>query len=141
MAAVSLSDAWNDPSPEMFEQSPSAPAVSARPSRQATVAPPPEEEDEGGVVMGPSPAGALEASGGRLDSLLLDELRLMRAEESRRCTVYIVIAGVLFAMLFLYVDRLQGQIKVLNQALLIRTPHMQTPYAHRMSAEGPSKWY
>ena len=53
------------------------------------------------------------------------ELRTIRHEENRRCTMYLIVTGVLFAMLFMYIDRLQQQIRVINSFMIQRqTPTM-----------------
>jgi len=48
---------------------------------------------------------------------ILNEIRYIRAEHSKRCTVYLVVAATLFAMLFLYIDRLHTQVHRLSQSL------------------------
>ena len=48
------------------------------------------------------------------------ELRSIRHEENRRCTMYLTVTGVLFAMLFMYIDRLQQQIRVINSFMIQR---------------------
>ena len=48
---------------------------------------------------------------------LYEELQLIRQEESRRCAVYLVVSGLLFAMLMMYIERLQRQISNLNNML------------------------
>ena len=139
-AAVSLSDAWNDP-PAVSADDLRAATVSARPTRTIPAAVPVESTsyEESDLVANEGPA--LQPEIGRLESQLLEEFRLMRAEGSRRCTVYLVIVGVLFALLFVYIDRLQTQIKVMNQLMIVRTPHMQNPYAPRTSIESQDRWY
>ena len=48
---------------------------------------------------------------------LYEELQLIRQEESRRCAVYLVVSGLLFAMLMMYIERLQRQVSNLNNML------------------------
>ena len=55
---------------------------------------------------------------------LLHEVQAIRREEARRCTIYIAIGGILFAILFVYIDRLHQQVRMLNTFLLHR--HMPT---------------
>lgn len=55
--------------------------------------------------------------------IMVYEIRLMRHEQTRRCTMYLAIVGVLFAMLFMYIDRLQQQIRILNSFMI----HRQIP--------------
>ncbi len=96
--AVSISEAWNDrpPSP--------GPVISAK---KIFDAPPEEVPEQNNNVHNEHTAAVQE----KLD-ILINEFRQMRMEESRRCTVYLIIGGLLFALLFVYIDRLQHQIKV-----------------------------
>lgn len=48
---------------------------------------------------------------------LYEELQMIRQEESRRCAVYLVVSGLLFAMLMMYIERLQRQVSNLNNML------------------------
>lgn len=123
--AVSLSDAWNDillsepatpkePSPKAIEQ----PIVSAKVAEVLDVggnadAPPPPRAE-----VSPSPPNAPS-----YDELIF-QLDSLRREESRRCTIYLAIGGILFAILFVYIDRLNQQVRMLNTFLLHR--HMPT---------------
>ena len=52
------------------------------------------------------------------EELILAELRMLRIEESRRCTAYIAVGGALFALLFMYVERLQQQVRRLGDLTL-----------------------
>ena len=54
---------------------------------------------------------------------MIYEIKSLRHEHTRRCTMYIAVAGVLFAMLFMYIDRLQQQIRILNSFMI----HRQIP--------------
>lgn len=109
--SVSLSEAWNDPPPETF----SPPKVSARPSRV-------EVSDEAPVDNEP-PEKSPAIPDNSTTIALLEEIRQLRIEESRRCTVYLAVGGVLFALLFMYIDRLQQQIRTVNTFLY----HRQMP--------------
>ena len=53
----------------------------------------------------------------------IEELKLLRHEQTRRCTMYLTVTGVLFAIFFLYIDRLQQQVRLLNSFMIQR----QTP--------------
>lgn len=48
---------------------------------------------------------------------LYEELQMIRQEETRRCAVYLVVSGLLFAMLVMYIERLQRQVSNLNNML------------------------
>jgi hypothetical protein len=99
--AVSLSEAWNEPPP-----SPSISAKRTHSMRYDEEIPTNVAEDEA--------MKKVEYYNKHLEDqfeLLLYEFRQLRIEESRRCTVYLVIAGILFALLFIYIDRLQHQVK------------------------------
>ena len=55
--------------------------------------------------------------------IMISELRNIRHEQSRRCTMVFVIIGIMFALLFVYIDRLQQQIRILNSFMV----HRQIP--------------
>ena len=42
---------------------------------------------------------------------IVQELKTLRNEETNRSTVYIILICILFALLFIYIDRLNNQIK------------------------------
>ena len=106
MAAVSLSDAWNEPpDPDTDPFRPTVP-VSAR--KVHIEGEEPTDADASGAD------GAFVETVATQDiSAIVDEIRLLRSEQSRRCSVYLAICGALFAMLFVYIDRLQTQIRTL----------------------------
>ncbi len=124
-SAVSLSDAWNDPPPNVHEPK----MVSARQVEISSAEP---------EISEPSPKE-------QLYDALLEELRFMRSEETRRCTVYLIVVGVLFAMLYAYIDKLNRQVKLLNEALIhnfLPNPRMRgIPKAPHTLNESPSLWY
>lgn len=123
--AVSLRDAWDEDSLE--ETSPAA--VSAKPSHASP--PLPQEE----AIQAAKSAEEV----GQLRDALVAELQHLRSEQSRRCTVILLVCGVLFAMLFMYIDKLQQQLKV-NNAILVR---VMSPSPPRRSAErgaGLASW-
>lgn len=136
MAAVSLSEAWNDPPQSMNAQN--NPRVSAK--RTRTI-----EDDIVEEVQMPERHVHPEEYQVRADhDALLQEFRLLRAEESRRCTVYLAVGGVLFAVLFIYIDKLQTQIKMLNMCLL--HPQSQAlavgaPMQQSMPFPAQKQWY
>ena len=49
-----------------------------------------------------------------MQSLLL-EIHELRREQARRCSVYMIMVGILFGILILYIDRLQDQLKNLKR--------------------------
>lgn len=117
--SVSLSEAWNDPPPDPPAQH--APAVSARPAR---VDDDPAGDDNNPDASPDKPSTPLPPPPPDDKSVaILEELRLLRIEESRRCTVYLAVGGVLFGLLFMYIDRLQQQIRSMNTFLY----HRQMP--------------
>jgi hypothetical protein len=150
MAAVSLSEAWNDTA-LMDETPPPSPPpkpkamTAARRSAPKKSAPPVDDETDADievvaplnvssttVVEAPPPPTPQPAPQISYQELLL-QLELLRKEESRRCTIYVAIGGILFALLFVYIDRLNQQVRMLNTFLLHR--HMPTLAA--VSGPGP----
>ena len=119
MSAVSLSEAWNDPPPQVPASVAVEPTgrVSAR--RVAVV----EETKDAAEVAPPLAEAEQPPFYVSMHDEMLQELRALRLEESRRCTVYLAIGGILFAILFMYIDRLQSQIRMLNTFLI----HRQMP--------------
>ena len=114
MSAVLLSEAWNDPPPPSMEPTPKA-----RAAKRVVIREPIEEEEvatgapEEKNILPPPDTGVTEAIAPqtRLVEMLLDEIHTLRVEQSRRCTVYLAVAGVLFALLFMYIDRLQRRLQ------------------------------
>lgn len=51
---------------------------------------------------------------------ILHKLEQTRQEENKRTTVFVVVGCILFALLFIYIDRLQQQIRMLNTFLCHR---------------------
>ena len=60
-----------------------------------------------------APALADNAVVHHLESLVL-ELHELRREQARRTTVYIILVGILFATLIVYIDRLQQEVRSLK---------------------------
>lgn len=100
--AVSLTEAWNDP-PE-FQILKSNP-VSARTSLRGKEIEPEEKTNKKEEFL---------LSIMEVQKMMLFELQESRKDEARRCMVYLSVAGILFAMLFIYIDRLHNQMKSLN---------------------------
>tara|TARA_B110001450_G_scaffold60506_1_gene57221 strand:- start:1324 stop:1854 length:531 start_codon:yes stop_codon:yes gene_type:complete len=154
MAAVSLSEAWNDTA-LMDETPPPSPPpkpkamTAARRSAPKKADPPVDDETDADIEVvaplkvssttvieappHPAPHPAPQPAPQMSYQELLLQLELLRKEESRRCTIYIAIGGILFALLFVYIDRLNQQVRMLNTFLLHR--HMPTLAA--VSGPGP----
>ncbi len=49
--------------------------------------------------------------------LLLDEIRIMRQEQTRKFIVLLIVTGIIAAFLFMYIDRLQSKVHRMNQAV------------------------
>lgn len=104
--AVSISEAWNE--------------MPARAARRAVA----RAEDEDEAAEGAAPVASTTLAPMSLAPMaaqheaLLAELQLLRQEETRRCTIYLTVGGVLFAILFMYIDRLQSQIRTMHTMLL-----------------------
>lgn len=112
MNAVSLSEAWNDPPPPP----PAPPAPKANAARRvAAASPAPEASEDLPDERAPPPRDdAHEAMKLKLMADLLEEMHALRVDQARRCTVYLSVAGVLFALLFMYIDRLQRRLAHLS---------------------------
>lgn len=148
MAAVSLSEAWNDTALKDETPPPSPPPkrqaiVAARRSAPKKSAPPVDDESDAEIedvalptvsppIVIQAPPQSAPPPNVSYQELLI-QLELLRKEESRRCTIYIAIGGILFAILFVYIDRLNQQVRMLNTFLLHR--HMPTLAA--VSGQGP----
>ena len=70
---------------------------------------------------------------------LIVQFQELRKEESKRFTVYLTISGIMFALLFMYIERLQNRIGMLSRK--IRPPQVvrNTP-SHEMIPQ-PSQLY
>ena len=111
MAAVSLSDAWNEPSSDESRETGKVRQISAKAASVAQVV----AQDEDDEVV---PSTLVSETNERFESLL-NEFRMLRFEESRRCTVYLAVGGILFSILFVYIDRLQRQIRVFTGGMVL----------------------
>ena len=94
----SLSDVW-----EEYENF--VPSVSAKVS------------DESDTVSKPTPNDELLKS---MNALLL-EIHELRREQAKRCSTYMIMIGILFGIMILYIDRLNYNIKSKH--------HMSHPFA------------
>ena len=126
--AVSLSEAWND----VPEVEPPLPRTAAR--RASVDAPSPEDSSQVAPPPPPPPLtlDAPAPAPPNYDEIVY-QMEALRREEARRCTVYLAIGGILFAMLFMYVDRLNQQIRMLHTCLL----HRQMPMFAAVSEPTP----
>jgi hypothetical protein len=118
--SISMSDAWAEEEEGDFHSFDSSRKKERHASRE-------EEEEEDQEYGRKFVSGkAARASGKKSSSppvspyeeMILAELRMLRLEESRRCTAYIAVGGALFALLFMYVDRLQKQVRRLGDITL-----------------------
>ena len=139
--AVSLSDAWNEtPDPLIAE---SQRAISARQTQTqrfpTNFDAEPHTEDEPIVSSRPD-----SFSNDDVHRQMLEELRALRMEQSRRCTVYLVVGGILFSMLFMYIDKLQSRIKILSSRFTYQegpTGYMPARDTIRRPFEAREQWY
>lgn len=146
MVAVSLSEAWNEPPSEEEKHAPAprkqskfapVPHAQSKPvaARRATRFLRDDDEEEGveyveeqeevlSIPSAPSAAKLEVEESPRGTPVIcediLAQLQAVRREESRRCTIYLCVSGILFAILFVYIDRLQQQVRLLNTCLLHR---------------------
>lgn len=121
--SISISDAWAEEEEDFHSFDSSRRKKERDASRE-------EEEEEGqeyGRKFVSGKAARARSSSGKKSSsppvspyeeMILAELRMLRVEESRRCTAYIAVGGALFALLFMYVDRLQKQVRRLGDITL-----------------------
>lgn len=128
MSSVSIEDAWGEsnllatrPVPIVAQAPSNSHAVAARAAAlaegvkdQLTV----KRQEERDIEM----IAYLKDTFRAYDAMIY-EIKSLRHEHTRRCTMYIAVAGVLFAMLFMYIDRLQQQIRILNSFMI----HRQIP--------------
>ena len=143
MSAVSLSDAWNDlPPPPSIDQAGSTSARASR-SMSSTLSPPDLEDPETispaqTTITGPEHTSTADVS----LELILEEFRALRNDEARRCTVYLAVGGVLFAILFVYIDRLHQQIRFTNNFVVQRQSLLSSsvPEMSRTPYKLPQPW-
>lgn len=118
--AVSLSDAWNDTiiTPpvvnESYQGEPRLPVQDVKQPRVNDMLAAKHtkldiEEENFEFSKPPGDKEKIE-----LMQQLLVEIYQIRKEESKRFTILLVISGILFAVLFMFLDKLQSQIQNLN---------------------------
>lgn len=123
MPSVSINDAWGESN--LLDEPLSASTVDAPGSVSTrksslvskTDGEPAPAQQEAAITLGYFKEMILK------HEMTTEELRQLRHEETRRCTMYLTVTGVLFAIFFLYIDRLQQQVRLLNSFLIQR----QTP--------------
>lgn len=121
---MSIDDAWSDA--VSYHDTPVA-------ARHVDPAPPPPPPVVHGRDDGRS-APACECFDASNDLLrqLLAELQAARLESAKRCQVYLVIVGILFAVLILYIDRLHHRVLALDrshaQPAVAQLPPLGPPY-------------
>ena len=112
MAAVSLSDAWND-APELDENNVRN-TVAARFSATSAPSSKPLHITENDEIAPEHVLKQEDTDDIKYLNQLIIEIKHLRNEESKRCTTYLIMAGILFALLFLYIEKLHSQVKTLN---------------------------
>jgi hypothetical protein len=123
MPSVSLAEAWNES--DMLPPPPPAPPDPARAIAARTVTVPQADDEHGGKAEGgAAPVGReeIELAIGQI-ALVQSELHELRREQARRCTIHMIMVGILFAILIVYIDRLQNQVRILNSFMI----HRQIP--------------
>lgn len=140
MVATSFEDAWNDNSPS-FQNGPAPnqmqdaqrgrheqPVQPVQPVQAASVsAKNVTIQDAAEAVVDRESVLSVRLSDDMVEDAtsreILQELKDTRREAQKRATVFVVVACILFALLFIYIDRLQQQIRMLNTFLC----HRQIP--------------
>ena len=118
MLSSAFDSVWGDPSHDIiipYRESPQPPelpreGISAKKSMI-------EAETEEPAV---DASRALKLNETHLDVVIsiLSEIRHLRREQTHRCTAYLIVAAILFAMLFMYIDRLHSQVHRLRRQQL-----------------------
>ena len=137
MGAVSLEDAWS-------EASAPTPPINARPAVTAkhTVVEKAAEPDREKQDREQHHLALLALI--KENHAIYDEIIALRADETRRSTLYMVFGAVLFGILFLYIDRLQGHVRTLNKLLIPphtsrATEYLQSPRSIQLGSG--RAWY
>ena len=122
--SVNIYEAWNIPDPS---ESPIVPTNMSQRQISAKNAQVVERELANSAIRGEISADMMQEKTNQTTEFtmqlmthlqtLYEELQLIRQEESRRCAVYLVVSGLLFAMLMMYIERLQRQVSNLNNML------------------------
>ena len=120
MAAVSLEDAWTNASQPMItaKEQPTNPSTKAQAAAAAKAKPKDEYDEKNHLAL---------LALIKENHAIYDEIIALRSDETRRSTMYLIFGSVLFAILFIYIDRLQGHVKTLNKLLI--HPHQHTTHA------------
>ena len=137
--AVSISDAWNE-SPFFVEDAPPTPVeqqkVEHEPvsAKQMSIAASPTSSVQFVEHIETEKDESLHTEERKVTfSHILSELQEMRREEAKRATAYLIVAGLLFAILFYYIEKVSIRTRRLDQTLL--HTHM------KQSCENPSVHY
>ena len=110
--ALSLDEAWGDTVQQTFDK----PVISARKSVHSpkevlhkTKKPEPEEDNDR-----EDPEKTITVIKQNIDlEQIINQFELLRSEQSKRSTIYIVIASLLFAILLWYIDKLNNRLSYL----------------------------
>lgn len=76
----------------------------------------------------------------KLIESLVNHIAELRKEEAKRSSIYIALGAILFALLFMYMDKLQNKIKNLTYSI---PHHSMNPIEHSRPAiyTEPVQWY
>lgn len=141
--AVSLNEAWNDfieepkiyekPVPAKSREEPTQPnnLVSAKVSKDEVLT----QLNNNNKELYKSNKASLE-----LMQNMIDQISELRKEETKRSTVYIIMAAILFACLFMYIDKLQCKIRNLTLSRHHRAAHRPEHVIQPQSSEAFS-WF
>ena len=125
--AVRLSDAWNDPHPTEHMQK--SRKVVADDNEKNVVSPIVQTQDQINYEV--------------YYEYIITELQTLRKEESKRSIIYIALSCIIFAIVFMYIDRLQTKINNLSQSNTnLRQASFQGPFLKSGSQiQEPFQWY
>lgn len=112
--AISMHDAWR----ESIVQTPPTPQIEVS-AKQVDI-----KEESNNVI--------------EYQRLLIDQIQELRKEDTQRCTMYIVIACILFACMFMYIERLQNRLKDVVGS--VRQIHFQNEQMIPMQRAELSRW-
>lgn len=143
--SVNIYEAWNIPDPS---ESPIVPTNMSQRQISAKNAQVVERELANSAIRGEISADMMQEKTNQTTEFtmqlmthlqtLYEELQLIRQEESRRCAVYLVVSGLLFAMLMMYIERLQRQVSNLNNMLHMHRFHTQPSLLQNSQLTGVS---
>ncbi len=118
MLSSALDVVWGDPSGDIVipQRTSLLPPESPRDAISAKKSVIEAETKEPAVDM----SRALKLNETQVDVVIsiLSEIRHLRKEQTHRCTTYLIVAAILFAMLFMYIDRLHSQVHRLRRQQL-----------------------